>query len=65
MRAEVTVYDQYLCGDIWSVLIEDPAGDILDSCTGFYGCDNAVAEGRSMLADCVAANGCGETPTTV
>ena len=50
MRAEVAEYDQFISGDVWWVCVEDPEGNVLDSCCGFYGLDHAVAEGRSMLA---------------
>ncbi len=54
MRAEVETYDQYLTGDIWDVRIENDKGDILDSCSGFYGLEYAKEEGRSMLGSCAA-----------
>ena len=55
MRAEVKVYDQYLTGDIWQARVEGSDGEILDSCSGFYGLDHAKEEGRSMLGSCAAA----------
>ena len=54
LRAEVTQYDQYLTGDVWCARVENRAGDILGSCSGFYGSGYAITEGREMLAHCVA-----------
>lgn len=54
MRGEVTEYDQFISGDVWWVRVEDAESDILDSGSGFYGLDHAIAEGRSMLAACAA-----------
>ncbi len=50
LRAEVREYHQFLSGDVWHVRVENEEGDILDSCSGFYGSDYAVDEGRAMLA---------------
>lgn len=54
MRVEVSEYDQYLTGDVWTVDIEDRDGEIIDSCGGFYGLDHAIEEGRRMLTASVA-----------
>lgn len=62
---EVQVYDQYLTGDVWGFrLYEVPEGgdpgelseeeiealEEVESCYGFYGHDEAVAEAKSNLA---------------
>ena len=40
LTAEVENYNQYLTGDVWYYLIEDANGDVIDSCSGFFGVDN-------------------------
>lgn len=46
MREEVTTYDRWLTGDVWGFVVEDPdTGEQTDSCWGFYGRDEALAEG--------------------
>ncbi len=50
LRSEVDVYDQYLTGDVWGYIVENDAGDSLDSCWGFYGRDECVEEAERMLA---------------
>lgn len=37
MEAEMKTYDTYLRGDVYGFEIENPDGDILDSCWGYYG----------------------------
>lgn len=49
MLGEIKEYDQYLTGDIYGYVIEDPDGDIVDSCCGFYGDEYATQEGKSAL----------------
>lgn len=51
LKHEVKAYDQYLTGDIWSYAIEDEAGEILDSCCGFYGHDEAQREAEEVLSN--------------
>lgn len=43
LEAEVKIYDQYLRGDVWSVLVEDENGELIDSLSGLYG-EEAVEE---------------------
>ena len=54
LRAEVTEYDQYLTGDVCCARVENRAGEIHDSCSGFYGSGYAITKGCEMLANCVA-----------
>lgn len=54
LEAEVKEYDQYLTGDVWSVIIEDANGDVLDAFSGFFGEENAQEVGKEMLANCEA-----------
>lgn len=37
LRGEVKTYDEYLTGDVYGYVIEDPDGDDVESCWGFYG----------------------------
>ena len=47
LEDEVKEYSQYLEGDIWGFVINDPHGAQLDSCWGFYGFDCCVTEARA------------------
>jgi hypothetical protein len=42
LLSEVEFYDQYLRGDIYGFIIEDLRGNVVDSCWGFYGWDEAA-----------------------
>lgn len=57
IRDEVGVYDQYLTGDVWSVLVEDPEGEPVASCGGFFGYGCAVEEAQRMLDEVIAEKG--------
>lgn len=37
LRGEVETYNMYLRGEVYGFVIEDPDGEKLDSCWGFYG----------------------------
>lgn len=50
MDAEVSEYDSWLRGDVWTIDIKDADGEIIDSCGGYVGADYAVAEGADLLA---------------
>ena len=50
LAAEVTIYDQYLTGDVWYYRIETPDNENLDSCGNLYGLDYARAEGKAAAA---------------
>jgi hypothetical protein len=45
--SEVETYDQYLRGDVYGYTVEDEAGNVLDSCWGFYGAEYAMDEARA------------------
>lgn len=51
LESEVKTYDEYLTGAVYGYVVEDPDGDNIDSCWGFYGFDyckttaKEVAEG--------------------
>lgn len=37
LESEVKIYDQYLRGEVYGYQVEDPSGEHVDSCRGFYG----------------------------
>jgi hypothetical protein len=47
LRAEVAAYDLYLRGECYAFTVVDGDGEVLNSCGGLLGFDDAVAEGRS------------------
>lgn len=49
LRGEVAVFDSYLCGEIYTVLILDQEGTVVDSVGGIYGQVSAEAEGKAMI----------------
>lgn len=53
---EVQTLDQYVSGDVYSYEVVDESGEILDSCSGFYGSNwkkNGILEyvGKDLLLD--------------
>lgn len=50
LLAEVKEYNQYLTGDVWGYIIEDDAGEQLDSCWGFYGAEYCKQAAEEALA---------------
>ena len=55
MESEVKQYSQYLEGDVYGFAIEDPDGNDMDSCWGFYGHAYCLQEAKS-IADSLAAD---------
>lgn len=53
LAAEVAEYDQYLRGDVYTVMIQGPDREWIDGCSGFYGLDYAEEQAREMLADAI------------
>lgn len=49
LEGEVETYNQYLTGDVYGYTITDPAGEIVDSCWGYYGTEYVEQEMKSML----------------
>jgi len=49
LQKEVEIYDQYLTGDVYFYTIKDEAGEVIDSCGGFFGEEDAKSEGASAL----------------
>lgn len=45
LLSEVSTYDDYIRGDVYGFVLEDKEGNIIDSCSGFYG--NNAMEGLS------------------
>lgn len=48
-REKIEEYDSYLRGDVYEYIIEDPNGEIVESCCGFYGYDYAEKEMKQAL----------------
>lgn len=47
-RAAIETWNQYLSGDVYGYVVEDKAGEHLDSCWGYYGMEEVKAEGLSV-----------------
>ena len=47
LRAEVETYDQYLRLDVYGYVLKNGAGEVLDSCWGFYGFEECLAEAKA------------------
>lgn len=41
---EIKIYDQYLRGEVYGYQVEDPEGEVVDSCWGYYGEPSYVME---------------------
>jgi hypothetical protein len=48
MEAEVEVYDQYIRGDVYRIVVIDPDGEEIENCSGFYGFDYAKQEAEGI-----------------
>jgi hypothetical protein len=46
IEAEVEEYDQYIRGDCYGYIVEDPNGQQLDSCWGYFDSKFALSEGE-------------------
>ena len=53
LEGDVSVYDQYLRGDVYGFVVEDEDGEELDSCWGFYGSDIATNGILAHLPKCL------------
>lgn len=49
LDSEVRVYSQYIEGDVWYWMLEDEEGNVIDSCSGYYGYEAAEEAGREAL----------------
>ena len=58
MTAELVTYDHYIRGNVYSYLIQDKDGTMIDSCCGFIGDyeDGALREAREHI-DAVTNDG--------
>lgn len=55
LRSEVSLYDDYLTGNIYCYDVKDKDGESIDSCCGFYGTDfekNGLMEHARGVIDC-------------
>lgn len=50
-QSYVEVWNQYISGDVWGFVIEDPDGNHIDSCWGHYGLEYARAEAISNVPE--------------
>jgi hypothetical protein len=55
MRAEVATYDQFLTGDVFGYVVENDAGEHLDSCWAYFGREACIEEARSVALHVAAA----------
>lgn len=53
LKGEIEVWGQYVEGDVWGYVVEDPDGNHRDSCWGFYGFDYACTEAKEMLESAI------------
>lgn len=51
LEGEIKTFAQYLEGEIYGYVIEDPEGNFVDSCWGFYGREYCETEAKAALAD--------------
>ena len=56
LLGELKTYDQHLTGDVYYYEVEDQSGEVIDSCSGFYGLEYAREEARAAAdsADLIA-----------
>jgi hypothetical protein len=50
LKGEIETFAQYLEGEIYGYVIEDPEGNHIDSCWGFYGREYCETEAKAALA---------------
>ena len=49
LQSEVRVYDKYLTGDVYGYVVENEAGETVESCWGFFGEEDCRHEGQSVI----------------
>ena len=49
-QALIETWNQYLSGDIWGYIIEDKNGEVVGSCWGFYGIEDAEREALQAIS---------------
>lgn len=52
LDAELETYTDWCNGSVYSVVVEDGSGDVLDSLGDIYGLEHARAEAKAMLGAC-------------
>ena len=50
LEAGVEEYNQFMTGDVYAYLIEDEAGNVVDTCGGYYGLDVVREEAADQIA---------------
>lgn len=53
LESELGEWQKWAQGDVYGVVVEDAAGEQVDSCWGFYGYEYAEQEAERMLADSI------------
>lgn len=51
LEGEIRAFDQFLTGEVYGFVIEDPEGNCIDSCWGFYGREYCETAAKAALAD--------------
>ncbi len=51
LRAEVTTYNEYLTGEVYGYMVEDPNEDVVESCWGFYGGTEYITSEAKSIVD--------------
>lgn len=49
LTKEIEMMDKYLSGDVWCYVIENEEGDVLDSCGGIYGYNEAEKMAKEAM----------------
>ena len=51
LNAEVETFDKYIRGEVYGYVAEDHEGNSIDSCSGYYDCDDMIKEAQYSI-DC-------------
>ena len=49
LLSEVKTYNQYLTGDVYGYVLKDETGEVIDSCSGYYGEAEALEAGKESM----------------
>ena len=55
LECDVATYDQYLRGEVYSFVVKNADGEVVDSCSSFYGYEYACKEAEEALDYAVEA----------